>query len=140
MNESNPIHARLGKQLRRIGLADNQLPSDLAQWQGLLKLVSQSYQDALDAQALLERSLEISSQEMRQLYDDLKTETEQRIDALHKSEQKNRFMANMSHELRTPIHGILGSLEIVKNTHAFYTLFLLLFLNLYTLNQNNHIY
>ena len=116
MNESNPIHARLGKQLRRIGLADNQLPSDLAQWQGLLKLVSQSYQDALDAQALLERSLEISSQEMRQLYDDLKTETEQRIDALHKSEQKNRFMANMSHELRTPIHGILGSLEIVKNT------------------------
>ena len=116
MNESNPIHARLGKQLRRIGLADNQLHSDLAQWQGLLKLVSQSYQDALDAQALLERSLEISSQEMRQLYDDLKTETEQRIDALHKSEQKNRFMANMSHELRTPIHGILGSLEIVKNT------------------------
>lgn len=116
MNESNPIHARLSKQLRRIGLADNQLPSDLAQWQGLLKLVSQSYQDALDAQALLERSLEISSQEMRQLYDDLKTETEQRIDALHKSEQKNRFMANMSHELRTPIHGILGSLEIVKNT------------------------
>jgi CheY-like chemotaxis protein/nitrogen-specific signal transduction histidine kinase len=53
---------------------------------------------------------------MRKLYEDLKAETEQRIDALHKSEQKTRFMANMSHELRTPIHGILGSLEIVKDT------------------------
>jgi signal transduction histidine kinase/DNA-binding response OmpR family regulator len=100
----------------RLGLAEHQLPRDLAQWQDLLKSISQFYQDALDAQALLERSLEVSSQEMRQLYDDLKAETEQRIDALHKSEQKNRFMANMSHELRTPIHGILGSLEIVKNT------------------------
>jgi signal transduction histidine kinase/DNA-binding response OmpR family regulator len=117
MNKSNPIHSRLSKQLRRVGLAEDQLPNDLAQWQGLLKLVTQSYQDALDAQALLERSLDVSSQEMRQLYENLKVETEQRIDALHKSEQKNRFMANMSHELRTPIHGILGSLEIVKNTN-----------------------
>lgn len=110
------MHRRLQKQLQRSGLIRNGLPGDLNQWQDFLHLVDRSYTGATDAQYLLERSLEVSSQEMRKLYEDLKTETEQRIDALHKSEQKTRFMANMSHELRTPIHGILGSLEIVKGT------------------------
>ena len=116
MKETNPLHRRLQKQLKRNGLSQQQLPEDIGKWQDFLHLVDRSYIGSSDAQYLLERSLEVSSQEMRKLYDDLKTETEQRIEALHKSEQKTRFMANMSHELRTPIHGILGSLEIVKNT------------------------
>lgn len=116
MKETNPLHRRLQKQLKRNGLAQQQLPDNIGKWQDFLHLVDRSYTGSSDAQYLLERSLEVSSQEMRKLYDDLKTETEQRIEALHKSEQKTRFMANMSHELRTPIHGILGSLEIVKNT------------------------
>jgi signal transduction histidine kinase/DNA-binding response OmpR family regulator len=116
MKEVKPLNRRLEKQLKRSGLNANAIPADVNQWQEFLHLVDSSYSGASDAQYLLERSLEVSSQEMRKLYDDLKAETEQRIDALHKSEQKTRFMANMSHELRTPIHGILGSLEIVKNT------------------------
>lgn len=116
MKEVNPLHRRLQKQLKRTGLAQGSLPDDLNRWQDFLHLVDRSYAGTSDAQYLLERSLEVSSQEMRKLYDDLKIETEQRIEALHRSEQKTRFMANMSHELRTPIHGILGSLEIVKST------------------------
>jgi signal transduction histidine kinase/DNA-binding response OmpR family regulator len=116
MKEVKPLNRRLEKQLKRSGLTDSNLPNDLSQWQEFLHLVDRSYVGSSDAQYLLERSLEVSSQEMRKLYDDLKAETEQRIEALHKSEQKTRFMANMSHELRTPIHGILGSLEIVKGT------------------------
>ncbi|MBU0653833.1 MAG: response regulator [Gammaproteobacteria bacterium] len=116
MKEVNPLHRRLEKQLKRTGLIRSGLPDDLGKWQDFLHLVDRSYTGTSDAQYLLERSLEVSSQEMRKLYEDLKAETEQRIDALHKSEQKTRFMANMSHELRTPIHGILGSLEIVKGT------------------------
>ncbi|QTR49445.1 response regulator [Candidatus Thiothrix anitrata] len=112
----NNLQKRLAKQLKRSGLSSTGLPEDLAKWQDFLHLVDRSYTDTSNAQYLLERSLEVSSQEMRKLYEDVKTETEQRIDALHKSEQKTRFMANMSHELRTPIHGILGSLEIVKGT------------------------
>ncbi|QTR44507.1 response regulator [Thiothrix litoralis] len=116
MKEVKPLHRRLQKQLKRSDLLQNGLPDDPNKWQHFLHLIDLSYSGTSDAQYLLERSLEVSSQEMRKLYDDLKAETEQRIDALHKSEQKTRFMANMSHELRTPIHGILGSLEIVKDT------------------------
>lgn len=116
MKEIKPLHRRLQKQLKRSGLMTGGLPDDLNKWQEFLHLVDLSYTGTSDAQYLLERSLEVSSQEMRKLYDDLKAETEQRIEALHRSEQKTRFMANMSHELRTPIHGILGSLEIVKGT------------------------
>lgn len=112
----NNLQKRLEKQLKRSGLNATDLPDDLSKWQDFLHLINRSYTDTTNAQYLLERSLEVSSQEMRKLYEDVKTETEQRIDALHKSEQKTRFMANMSHELRTPIHGILGSLEIVKST------------------------
>ncbi|HRJ53016.1 MAG TPA: response regulator [Candidatus Thiothrix moscowensis] len=116
MKETKPLHRRLQKQLKRNGFKADTLPNDMEKWQEFLHLIDLSYTGTSDAQYLLERSLEVSSQEMRKLYDDLKTETEQRIDALHRSEQKTRFMANMSHELRTPIHGILGSLEIVKGT------------------------
>ncbi|EIJ36286.1 response regulator [Thiothrix nivea] len=116
MKEVNPLHRRLQKQLKRTGMIQSALPDDLIKWQDFLHLVDRSYTGTSEAQYLLERSLEVSSQEMRKLYDDLKAETEQRIEALHRSEQKTRFMANMSHELRTPIHGILGSLEIVKGT------------------------
>jgi len=116
MKEVKPLHKRLQKQLKRSGLLQHGLPDDQNKWQHFLHQIDLSYTGTSDAQYLLERSLEVSSQEMRKLYDDLKTETEQRIEALHKSEQKTRFMANMSHELRTPIHGILGSLEIVKDT------------------------
>ncbi len=116
MKEVKPLHKRLQKQLKRSGLLQQGLPDDQNKWQNFLHQIDLSYTGTSDAQYLLERSLEVSSQEMRKLYDDLKAETEQRIDALHKSEQKTRFMANMSHELRTPIHGILGSLEIVKDT------------------------
>lgn len=116
MKEVKPLHRRLQKQLKRSGLFQHSLPDDPNKWQDFLHLLDLSYTGTSDAQYLLERSLEVSSQEMRKLYEELKAETEQRIDALHKSEQKTRFMANMSHELRTPIHGILGSLEIVKDT------------------------
>lgn len=102
MKEVKPLHRRLQKQLKRSGLIQHGLPDDLSQWQHFLHQIDLSYNGTSDAQYLLERSLEVSSQEMRKLYDDLKAETEQRIDALHKSEQKTRFMANMSHELRTP--------------------------------------
>lgn len=112
----NTLQKRLEKQLRHSGLTATALPDDLSKWQHFLHLIDRSYTETKNTQYLLERSLEVSSQEMSKLYEDLKTETEQRISALHKSEQKTRFMANMSHELRTPIHGILGSLEIVKST------------------------
>lgn len=66
-------------------------------------------------QYLLERSLEVSSQEMRKLYDELKAETEQRIEALHKSEQ-NPFHGEHEPRIAHPDSWDSRLTEIVKNT------------------------
>lgn len=36
--------------------------------------------------------------------------------AEHASQMKSRFVANMSHELRTPLNGVLGMLDLVKES------------------------
>ena len=120
-NNLNPesgtaISHRLLAQLKRCQLNANTLPSTPEQWSKLLHIIDSTYANHHEAYYLLERSLEVSTQEMGTLYTNLKQESEQRIDALHKSEQKTRFMANMSHELRTPIHGVMGSLDVLRET------------------------
>jgi diguanylate cyclase (GGDEF)-like protein len=66
--EVNGFHRGLGRQLRRLGLSPDQAP-DPGRWAKLLHLVSASYRDADDGRYTLERSLEISSREMRALHD-----------------------------------------------------------------------
>jgi signal transduction histidine kinase len=39
-----------------------------------------------------------------------------RLDALTQNQQKLTFVASISHELRSPLHGILGTLEFIKDT------------------------
>ena len=114
-NSSN-VGKLLLSQLKKCQLTPMTPPATTEQWQSFLTLVGRTYQNQIEAHYLLERSLAVTSKEMYSLYENLKQESEHRIEALHKSEQKNRFMANMSHELRTPIHGILGSLEVLRTT------------------------
>lgn len=119
MNKTkNTLERNLKRQLKHAGFSPQKLPTDLDEWSAFLRAVNRSYASNRESRYLLEQSLDESSQEMRKLYNDLKEETEQRVKALQESEEKTRFMANMSHEIRTPIHGILGSLEIVKNNSA----------------------
>lgn len=116
-SESNiTISHRLAAQLKRCQLTPTELPTNQVQWSKLLHIIDSTYSSHHEAYYVLERSLEVSSTEMNALYENLKEETAQRIEALHKSEQKTRFMANMSHELRTPIHGVMGSLDVLRET------------------------
>ncbi|KAI8934417.1 hypothetical protein NX059_009152 [Plenodomus lindquistii] len=39
-----------------------------------------------------------------------------RLDSIALSEAKSTFVASISHELRSPLHGILGTLEFIKDT------------------------
>ena len=39
-----------------------------------------------------------------------------RLDAMSLSQAKTTFVASISHELRSPLHGILGTLEFIKDT------------------------
>ena len=109
------IDRSLRRQLKQANLSTTEMPSDKEQWLGFLKMINSAYLSNKEARYLLEKSLDESTKEMTQLNANLKEEAEQRIQAIKESEKKSRFMENMSHELRTPIHGILGSLEIIKN-------------------------
>lgn len=64
------LHRILQRQLRRLGLSSAQAPTS-QQWHDLLAVISSSYHEADDDRYTLERSIEISSQEMRELHDGL---------------------------------------------------------------------
>ncbi|MFN0123877.1 MAG: putative bifunctional diguanylate cyclase/phosphodiesterase [Blastocatellia bacterium] len=69
------FHSLLNRQLRRQGLSNDKAPAP-AEWEQFLERISRAYADADHERYLLERSLTISSQEMQDLYSQLrKSET-----------------------------------------------------------------
>jgi GGDEF domain-containing protein len=79
MTESPAYHRTLERQLRRLGLSAA-APPDVVGWERLLGQVSATYRDAEADRYTLERSIEISSNEMRALHDVLSDQA--RHDAL----------------------------------------------------------
>ena len=69
------IHALLQRQLKRLGLSEESLPTPEA-WAALLTRVSRAYEDADQERYTLERNLALSSEEMGQLYDELKHQSD----------------------------------------------------------------
>ena len=80
------MHQLLQRQLRRLGLADNE-PPDEGQWRALLSFVDRAYGQADQDRYLLERSLAISSAEMQELNDDLRRASENIIAVQHRKLQ-----------------------------------------------------
>ncbi|OQX01506.1 MAG: hypothetical protein BWK73_45850 [Thiothrix lacustris] len=105
----------LNRQLRSLGLTAD-TPPDADHWQTFLTRVNQAYSEHKHAYYVLERSLEVSSQEMHTLNETLQRESQEKIRALQQSKEKSRFLANMSHEIRTPMNGVLGMLDILAKT------------------------
>ncbi len=68
-------HPLLAQLLRRVG-ANEAEPPTLDSWRELLRLVSQMYYELDQDRDTLERSIESSSRDMQQLYQDLKQRTE----------------------------------------------------------------
>ena len=106
----------LRQQLENANLSEDELPQSKEQWQAFIAAVNSTYVSHNDERNLLERSMGESSHKIAQLNKDLKDEAEQHVDAIKESQVTSRFMENMSHEIRTPIHGVLGSLEIIKDS------------------------
>lgn len=65
------MHPTLKRQLKRLGLSEDEAPSPEA-WAALLARVSRTYEDSDQDRYTLERSLSISSTEMHELYEGLK--------------------------------------------------------------------
>jgi len=97
---SLPLHRLLRRQLSRLGIADpQQLPSAEA-WQELLARVSRSYSEADQERYTLERSLQISGQEMQVLYDNLRNSAEEQA-------------TNEANKLRTIVNAIGDGLAVL---------------------------
>lgn len=81
------MHRLLKRQLRQLGL-DPDTPPNPSEWAALLKRVNRHYQEADQERYLLERSLTISSREMRDLYESLRHSSETQI-----AEERDRLQA-----------------------------------------------
>jgi diguanylate cyclase len=68
--DDDPLHRTLQRQLKRAGMGTGARPTD-EQWRRLLTVISGSYDEADNDRYMLERSIEVSSFEMRGLYDEL---------------------------------------------------------------------
>ena len=65
---SAPLHRILDRQLRRLGLDPDSIPSALA-WRELLGILSTTYTETDDERYTLERSVDLSSREMRGMHE-----------------------------------------------------------------------
>jgi signal transduction histidine kinase/ligand-binding sensor domain-containing protein/CheY-like chemotaxis protein len=73
-----------------------------------------------DAKKQLSKMVMLKTSELnlrtKELYNALKKSEENEHKAEKAAESKSLFLANMSHEIRTPIHGIMGMLQLLKDT------------------------
>ena len=70
------MHPLLQRQLKRLGLDIERCPTDVEVWRTALERIGQSYTEGDQGRTLLERSLEVSSQEMQGLYEELRCSSE----------------------------------------------------------------
>jgi diguanylate cyclase (GGDEF)-like protein/PAS domain S-box-containing protein len=98
-----PLHALLKRQLQRLGLDPEGPPPDAAAWQELLERVGRAYADHDQERYLLERSQDLASQEMAQLYatvradrDHLDARVRERTEALRLSEGRLQSLLSLS--------------------------------------------
>ncbi len=82
------MHSLLARQLKRLGLDQGHSPPTSKAWGELLERISQSYLEADQGHALLERSLALSSDEMQNLYAQLKHSSETQL-----ARERNKLQA-----------------------------------------------
>ena len=70
------LHKLLKRQLNRSGLDTENIPATADAWHDFLKHISRSYIEADQDRYIVERSLEISSKEMSEVYAELANERE----------------------------------------------------------------
>jgi signal transduction histidine kinase/CheY-like chemotaxis protein len=76
-----------------------------------------AFDDMADALAARHSAQQRAEEELRQLNATLEARIQQRTVELERAVQaKSQFLANMSHEIRTPLHGVLATLELMRQT------------------------
>ncbi len=102
------IHSLLARQLRRHFGSEDQVPESL---RGFLHDVGEAYRESDDDRRMLERSMDLSSQELLAANAELRG-------LIHELETKNtdleRFSYAISHDLKGPVFTIQGFLTLLK--------------------------
>ncbi|MEJ1355402.1 MAG: EAL domain-containing protein [Candidatus Sedimenticola sp. (ex Thyasira tokunagai)] len=124
------MHRLLARQLRKLGLNGVSSP-DEQQWDSLARRISDTYQQADDDRYLLERSLQISSDEMQEVFQRQKATSEGRLQALVNAmpdlvfmlDEDGRYVEVIAGEegrLYLPADDLKGRLlsDILPNEHA----------------------
>ncbi len=93
-------HTLLLRQMRRHGVVADALPPQL---RGLLDAVDAAYQEFDEGRLMIERSLDLSSQELVQ----------SNLEMRAANRAKSVFLSTMSHEIRTPMNAILGFSQLM---------------------------
>jgi two-component system, sensor histidine kinase and response regulator len=76
-----------------------------------------AFDDMADALAARHAAQKRAEEELRHLNATLEARIQRRTVELERAVQaKSQFLANMSHEIRTPLNGVLGMLELVRQT------------------------
>jgi diguanylate cyclase (GGDEF)-like protein len=91
----SPTHSLLLRQLSKLGLGASAVP-DLASWQTFLSKVDTTYKEEDQSRYLLERSLALSSEEMQELYQNLRDYSEQLTLEKDKLEHSNIELARLA--------------------------------------------
>ncbi len=81
------LHPTLGRQLKRLGLDEN-TPPDTSNWQELLERLHKHYVGSDEERYMLERSLQVSSDEMKHLYDELQRSSQSAL-----AQEKNKLLS-----------------------------------------------
>ena len=84
-------HPLFDRILRKSGATVDAAPS-LEAWQTLVELVSRTYRDADQDRYTMERAMEVSSQEMQALYEELRQRTQHEISLLRHSDERHRLL------------------------------------------------
>ena len=108
-------HPLLVRQLHRLGIDARQAPTS-AQWSDLLERVSRAYQESEQDRYLLERSQDLASAEMAELYGALereKTQLETRVD-----ERTKRLRESEAHLAEAQRIATLGSWSYVPQSRS----------------------
>ena len=103
MISGEALHPLLLRQLRRLGQSVAAPPADAAAWAEVLEHVSRAYAEAEQDRYLLERSQDIASGEMADLYaalqaerDRLETRVRERTEALELSQGRLASLVSLS--------------------------------------------
>ncbi len=101
------LHSVLRRQLSRHLGDPESLPQE---WKAFLEVVNEAYHQADEDRKLLERTMDLSSQEMMKTNAEL---SRTKDEAQSASRAKSEFLSGMSHELRTPLNAIIGFSELL---------------------------